>query len=58
MRIKYVGKTDSLELINGKTYNCISIEKDWYRVIDESGEDYLYPPDEFVIVKEEKHPEK
>lgn len=24
--------------------------KDWYRIVDESGEDYLYPPDKFEIV--------
>ena len=53
MKVKYTGKiSDPMELINGKIYDCIGIEKDWYRVIDETGEDYLYPPNEFEIIKE------
>ncbi|MDR2693361.1 MAG: hypothetical protein LBB74_04005 [Chitinispirillales bacterium] len=34
----------------GKIYDVISIELDWYRIIDESGEDYMYPPGAFEIV--------
>ena len=34
----------------GKTYRVLSIEKGWYRIIDESGEDYLYPPELFVVL--------
>lgn len=52
MKVKYVGKSDPLALFNGKIYECLSIEKDWYRIIDETGEDYLYPPYEFEFVKE------
>lgn len=51
MKVKYIGKSDPLALLNGKVYECFSIEKDWYRVVDETGEDYLYPPDEFEIVE-------
>ena len=27
-------------------------KKGWYRVIDDSGDDYLYPPEQFEIVEE------
>ncbi len=47
---KYLGKTDPILLINGKLYEVISIERDWFRIIDETGEDYLYPPELFEIV--------
>lgn len=30
-----------------KIYEVISIERGWYRIVDESGEDYLYPPELF-----------
>lgn len=30
----------------------ISKKMKWYRIIDESGEDYLYPPMLFEIVEE------
>lgn len=52
MKVKYVGVvSDPMELITGKVYKCIGIEKGWYRVIDETEEDYLYPPEEFEIVE-------
>jgi hypothetical protein len=40
-----------MTLIHGKIYRVLSVEKGWYRIVDESGEDYLYPPDEFEILK-------
>jgi hypothetical protein len=51
MKVRYWGQTPFLELIHGKVYDVISIEKGWYRIIDDSGEDYLYPPDEFTVVE-------
>ena len=42
MLVRYVGKSDSVGCINGKIYEVIAEEKNFYRIIDESGEDYLY----------------
>ncbi|HFR3977281.1 TPA: hypothetical protein ACHVI3_001408 [Streptococcus suis] len=50
MRSKYIGKTESHTLDNGKIYEILSVEQGWYRMIDKSGEDYLYPAEEFEIV--------
>ncbi len=53
MKVKYVGKAeDPLSVIKGHIYECLGIEKGWYRIIDETEEDYLYPPDDFVVVEE------
>ena len=52
MKIKWKGETDFLVLTHGKTYKVLSIEKGWYRIVDDSGEDYLYPPQNFQIVEE------
>ncbi len=52
MKIKYLGKTDFLVLTCGKIYDVISVEKGWYRIVDDSGEDYLYPPEKFEIISE------
>lgn len=52
MKVKYIGKDSSpLELITGNVYECIGQEYERYRVIDETGEDYLYPVEEFEIVE-------
>ena len=56
MKVRYLGKSDPLELIHGKVYDVISIDSffglDDYAIVDETGEDYLYPTDEFGIVQE------
>lgn len=52
MKVKWIGKTEFLEGTNGKIYDVISVEKEWYRIIDDSGDDYLYPPELFEIVEE------
>lgn len=51
MKVGYTGETSFLELTNGDIYEVISVERGWYRVMDDSGEDYLYPPDEFEVVE-------
>lgn len=43
MKVKYIGKSFGVEgLTNGKVYECIGIEDGMLRIIDDSGEDYLY----------------
>lgn len=42
-KVKYIGKSFGVDgLTNGKVYDCVSIELPFIRVIDDSGEDYLY----------------
>ena len=36
---------------DGKVYEVLSVEKGWYRIVDESEDDYLYPPELFEIVE-------
>ena len=51
MKVKYLGETSPLELIRDKTYEVLSIEGEWYRIVDETDEDHLYPPEDFEIVE-------
>ena len=51
MKVRWLGKTEALMLTNSKVYEVISIEKEWYRIIDDSGEDYLYPHESFEVVE-------
>ncbi|WP_277220535.1 hypothetical protein [Peptoniphilus vaginalis] len=50
MKVKFIGESDPVYMINGKFYDVISIEEGWYRIVDEEGEDYLYPPELFEVV--------
>lgn len=49
-----IGKTEFLMLTHNRVYDVISIEKEWYRIVDDSGDDYLYPPENFETVKPEE----
>lgn len=51
MKVKYKGKSD-VSLTNGKIYEVLSIEEDWYRIVDDTDDDYLFTPDEFEIIDE------
>ena len=56
MLVRFTGESDPLDLINGKEYVVLSIEQGDYRLVDETGEDYLYSPEFFEIVYQEpKH---
>lgn len=45
MKLKYVGESfGALSLTNGKIYEATIDKSGMYRVIDDSGEDYLYSP--------------
>ncbi len=50
--VRFIGTSNPFTLINGKLYEVISIEREWYRIVDETDEDYLYPPELFEIVSD------
>lgn len=49
-KVRYMGESDPVYFIHGKIYDVIGIESGSYRVIDEEGEDYLYPPEIFEVI--------
>lgn len=53
MKVKYI-ETEYLDTAfeKDKVYDVISVEKDWYRIMTELDEDYLFPPECFEIVEE------
>lgn len=51
MKVKYIGASVGVDgLTNGQEYVCLGIEDDFLRIIDDSGEDYLYPIDNPVAL--------
>ena len=54
MKGKYIGESDPLYCINGKTYSILGEDEDndMYIVVDEIGEGYLYEKEDFEIVEE------
>lgn len=52
MKVRWKGETEFLVLTHDKIYMVLSVERGWYRLVDDSGDDYLYPPENFEIVEE------
>lgn len=50
MKIAYLGET-CVSLEKGKVYEVLSIEDYYYRIVDDTKEDYLFPPHLFEIVE-------
>lgn len=43
MKVRYIGQSFGVDsLTNGKIYECLGVEPPFIRIIDDSGEDYLY----------------
>lgn len=56
MIVRFKGNSDPMRLLNGKEYRVESIECGWYRIVDETHEDYLYPARCFEIMKPDPAP--
>ncbi|MBO8457133.1 MAG: hypothetical protein IAA81_02760 [Spirochaetes bacterium] len=48
----------NIDLVEGAEYEVVGIEGEDLRVIDDSGEDYLYGKSVFRIIPEETEPEQ
>lgn len=54
MLVKYVGGAAEANLVVGKIYEVLAIEYNQYRIVDETGEDNLYPQELFEVVTTRK----
>ena len=52
MKVKFLGKFDTVALEKDKIYDVISVEKGWFRIMTELDEDYLFPPKHFEVIKD------
>jgi predicted DNA binding CopG/RHH family protein len=51
---EWINVPNSGDLTIGKSYEVITVENAFYRIIDDSGEDYLYPAAMFEIIPAEE----
>ena len=50
MKVEYIGASD-VSLTNGKVYEVKGIENGFYKIVDNTDEEYLFSPDEFKVIK-------
>ena len=53
-KYKYKGETNYVSFVNGKTYCCVGYDEEHNlaRLVDETGEDYLYSLTNFELIEE------
>ena len=51
-RFKYIGETKTLALTKNKIYDCVGFEDVELRIVDDTGEDYLFLPDKFELIED------
>ena len=49
-KVKFIGESDPLALLNGKVYDAIVGQKGMICLVDETGDEYAYPPELFEII--------
>lgn len=53
VKLRYIGEDDPLSLKHGKEYEGRVLKKGWFGVVDETKEEYAYPPEVFEIIKKD-----
>lgn len=57
MKIQFVNhttETDYSDLTEGSVYEVIGIEANYFRILNDEGRPYLYPPELFMVVEAEE----
>ncbi|WP_434786127.1 hypothetical protein [Lactobacillus iners] len=52
MKVRYLGNTEGISLTKNKIYETLDYEEVFLRVIDDTGEDYLYDFEKFQVIEE------
>lgn len=52
IKVKFIGEDDPLSLRKGKIYDARILKKNWYGIVDETREEYAFPPELFEIITE------
>lgn len=52
IKVKYIGTDDPLSLRSGKVYHARVLKRGWFGIVDETGEEYAYAPEQFQIVED------
>jgi hypothetical protein len=55
MKVKFIAnekaEIEYIDLTVGRVYNVIGIESDYYRLLNDQSQPYLYPPDLFEVIE-------
>ena len=50
VQVRYIGESDPLTMLHGKIYEARVLKHGWFGVVDETHEEYAYPPELFELL--------
>jgi hypothetical protein len=53
MKVKARKGMSPIAFTSDKIYEVLAVEKGWYRVMTDIGEDYIFPPECFELVEDD-----
>ncbi len=53
VKVRYIGEDDPLMMRYGKIYDARVLKLGWFGVVDETHEEYAYPPELFELLATE-----
>ena len=55
VKVRFLGKSDPLMLLHNKIYDARVLKLGWFGIVDETNEEYAYPPECFELIEEENN---
>ena len=52
IKVRFIGEDDPLSLRNGKVYDARVLKKGWFGIVDETKEEYAYPPHMIAVIQD------
>ena len=54
VKVRFIGEDDPLMLRHGKVYVARVLKLGWFGVVDETNEEYAFPPEVFEVLAPEQ----
>ena len=56
MRVQFVKRENDRIVERGYVYDVLAIDDGWYKIVDDMGDECLYPPRLFDVIEENPKP--
>ena len=55
VKVRFLGESNPLMLLHNKIYDARILKLGWLGIVDETNEEYAYPPECFELIEEENN---
>ena len=55
VKVRFLGESNPVMLLHNKIYDARVLKLGWFGIVDETHEEYAYPPECFELIEEENN---